>query len=43
MVKCEECSIRKNCATMADVHWFGKDDCPYVCPYEDEEGDEHAN
>ena len=35
MSKCDNCCIRKECATAFDIHWLGKDDCPYdKCPFQ---------
>ena len=33
MSKCDNCRLKKEFAKAFDIHWFGKDDCPYdVCP-----------
>ena len=36
MSKCENCEIKKDYAK-SDFHWFGEDDCPFVCPFESNE------
>lgn len=35
--KCDTCEIKKSYARAFDMHWLGKDDCPYECQYEHEE------
>ena len=35
--KCDTCEIRKSYARAFDMHWLGKDDCPYECDEEEEE------
>ena len=33
MSKCDNCRLRKESARTFDIHWHGKEDCPYdVCP-----------
>ena len=33
MSKCGNCRLRKESAKAFDIHWHGKEDCPYdVCP-----------
>ena len=31
MMDCENCVTRKYYARAFDMHWLGKDDCPYEC------------
>ena len=35
-MNCEDCETREFYAKVFDMHWLGKDDCPYECEEEDE-------
>lgn len=37
--KCATCKIRKFYARAFDMHWLGKDDCPYECNEKEEENE----
>ena len=43
MNMCENCEIRKLMARVYDLHWMGRDDCPFEgygeCGAEEEEND----
>lgn len=31
-IPCDNCKTRYRMARIFDLHWFGKDDCPFCCP-----------
>ena len=39
-MNCESCVLRKATALMLDLHWLGEDDCPYECPYKEDQNEQ---
>ena len=37
MKDCEHCDLRQFYAKAFDMHWLGKNDCPFECEAEDGE------